>query len=765
MCTIEEKLGVFKPRNRVVLTSLVWQKNLTSTPTSIWTAPVPEGHPAWEVLRLNKALMHERGFRAVRGETGEWRLEVTLENGNEEQLVSGLTQSNLVVPAPEGLAYYPFQRAGIDFLATRSTALLADEMGCIGGDEIIGYFRRGITQRLSLREFVRRFNRPGHWPGKTYVKSLLPEGILKLNQVIAALPRGKKQTVRITFESGRTLVCTPDHELAVVGGFREAKQLQVGAEVLVSGIAVCRECGETDQVAPRARSSDGRVYGHIVVAEKMLGRTLAPAEQVDHKNGIKSDNRPENIEVLLARDLPRAHRSFLHLNGGRSAKGGEIWFLPEIDKIKAVEANGIIDVYDLVMAGPAHNFVVSGVIVHNCGKTIQLAGLLNLRGQELQRVLVVTPASVKRIWALELSKWLVRKVPIMIVKGPTRPLDLPTSGIWIINYELLTKFRSALLREPWDLIALDEAHFIKNRSSRRTKACFGLAKVARRKILLTGTPLLNRPAELWALLHFLAPAEWLNFYRFAHRYCAPFRSEWRWDFSGASNLEELNAKLRRGLMLRRLKKDVLFQLPPLTRALVPLDVGLGDLEALTRLAGLDPLKMPLELDPLSIPLDCVAKIRHELGRLKAGSALTFILEQAESSDDKFVVFAHHRAVLDELYRGLAGSGAVLVTGETPEADRQSAIERFQTDPSTRFFVASIRAMGIGVTLSAASRVIFVEQDWTPSILRQAEDRLHRISQTQAVLVQYLVVPDSIDINVMRSVIAKIEVIERTIEAA
>jgi SWI/SNF-related matrix-associated actin-dependent regulator 1 of chromatin subfamily A len=717
MCTIEEKLGVFKPQNRVVLTSLAWQKNLTSSPASIWIALVPEGHLAWEVLRLNKALMYERGFRAVRGERGEWRLEVTLEDGNGEEPVSSLTQSNLVVPVPEGLAYYPFQRAGIEFLATRSTALLADEMGCIGGDEIISYFRRGITRRLSLREFVRRFNRPGHWPGKTYVKSLLPDGTLKLNPVIAALPQGKKQTVRIIFESGRTLVCTPDHELAVVGGFREAKQLRVGVEVLVNGIAVCRECGETDQVAPRARSTDGRVYERIVIAE------------------------------------------------GRSAKGGEIWFLPKIDKVKAVEANGVIDVYDLVMAEPARNFVASDVIVHNCGKTIQLAGLLNLRGQELQRVLVVTPASVKRIWALELSKWLVRKLPIMIVKGPTQPSDLPASGIWIINYELLVKFRGPLLREPWDLIALDEAHFIKNRSSRRTKAAFGLAKVARRKILLTGTPLLNRPAELWALLHFLAPAEWPNFYRFAHRYCAPFRSEWGWDFSGASNLEELNARLRRGLMLRRLKKDVLSQLPPLTRALVPLDVGLGDLEALTRLAGLDPLKMPLELDPLLIPLDCVAKIRHELGRLKAGPALTFILEQAESSDEKFVVFAHHRAVLDELYRGLAGSGAVLVTGETAEADRQSAIERFQTDPSTRFFVGSIRAMGLGVTLSAASRVIFVEQDWTPSILRQAEDRLHRISQTQAVLVQYLVVPDSIDINVMRSVIAKIEVIERTIDAA
>jgi hypothetical protein len=114
MRTLEEKLATFKARNRDVLTSLAWQRNPTPL-TSIWAAPVPEDHPAWELLRLNKTLMHERGFRAVRGEAGAWRLEVTLEQ-------PGLTQSDLVVPAPEGLAYYPFQRVGVDFLSTRPAA-------------------------------------------------------------------------------------------------------------------------------------------------------------------------------------------------------------------------------------------------------------------------------------------------------------------------------------------------------------------------------------------------------------------------------------------------------------------------------------------------------------------------------------------------------------------------------------------------------------------------------------------------------------------
>ena len=215
-------------------------------------------------------------------------------------------------------------------------------------------------------------------------------------------------------------------------------------------------------------------------------------------------------------------------------------------------------------------------------------------------------------------------------------------------------------------------------------------------------------------------------------------------------------------MLRRLKKDVLEELPPLTRALVPLEVsGGGSLEELTRLAGFDPFALPVELDPLSIPFECVAEIRHELGRLKVEPALRFLLEQAEGYEEKTIVFAHHRAVLEELANQLPGS--ILVTGDTPLADRQAAIERFRTDPELRFFCASIMAMGVGIDLSSASRAVFVESDWTPSILRQAEDRLHRIGQARPVLIQYLVVPDSIDVNVLRAVLAKLEVIAEAIE--
>jgi SWI/SNF-related matrix-associated actin-dependent regulator 1 of chromatin subfamily A len=396
-----------------------------------------------------------------------------------------------------------------------------------------------------------------------------------------------------------------------------------------------------------------------------------------------------------------------------------------------------------------------------CGKSIQVAGLINLTAP--RKVLIIAPASMKIIWALELRKWLVDKqLSIMILKGQTKPLDLSHDGIWIVNYELLGRFRPEIVSQPLDLLVLDEAHYIKTRTSARTKLAHLFSRCAKRKILLTGTPLLARPAELWSLLHFLAPADWPNFYRFARRFCAPTKTEWGWSYDGSSNLNELNTRLRSGLMMRRLKRDVLAQLPPLTRALVPLSVsGNQALNEAVESAGYDPFNLPSNLSGSDIPFDCIARIRHELGQLKVKPAIEFIREQMEGYESKLVIFAHHRIVLTQIAAALPG--AALVTGETPAADRMAALERFTNDPQTRFFVASIHAMGIGVTLSAASQAIFVEQDWTPGILRQAEDRLHRIGQSQPVLIQYLVVPDSIDVNIMRTVIAKMEVIGRAIE--
>lgn len=168
------------------------------------------------------------------------------------------------------------------------------------------------------------------------------------------------------------------------------------------------------------------------------------------------------------------------------------------------------------------------------------------------------------------------------------------------------------------------------------------------------------------------------------------------------------------------------------------------------------------LDPERIPFELMSRIRRVTGTLKTEEALKFIKEESEGYDSKTVVFGHHRNVLEKLAGSL--ENAVLVTGDTPLAMRQARVDAFQNDPAVRFFVGSTSAMGVGVDLTASSQAIFVEFDWTPGVLSQAESRLHRLGQSDSVLVQYLVIAGSIDEKILAAVRAKMRLIDATIES-
>jgi SWI/SNF-related matrix-associated actin-dependent regulator 1 of chromatin subfamily A len=399
------------------------------------------------------------------------------------------------------------------------------------------------------------------------------------------------------------------------------------------------------------------------------------------------------------------------------------------------------------------------------GKSVQICGLLNY-DLTLRSCLIVCPASMKLCWHRELSKWLCDSRKLSIAdSGNKAGAD---SDIVIVNYDILTKLERFLSKRIWDLVVFDEGHFLKSPTAQRTIAAKALC--ARKKVILSGTPMLNRPAELWSLLNLLEPACWPNFYRFAHRYCAPVKASWGWDFSGASNQRELALLLRSRLMLRRRKKDVLPQLPPITRQVVPLSVDTSPLlksltEKLAKLFGFDPLHPPFKIDPEKIPFELISAIRRETGTLKVAQAIEFIREETSAYQHKCVVFAHHLDVLDALQNAFEPH-SVLVTGESSANMRQKAIDTFQTDEAVRYFIASTRAMGLGITLTAASHAIFVEADWTPAILEQAEARLVRIGQkASSALAQYLVVENSIDEKIFAAVQEKMAVINQIIPNA
>ena len=423
------------------------------------------------------------------------------------------------------------------------------------------------------------------------------------------------------------------------------------------------------------------------------------------------------------------------------------------------------------------------------GKTVQALGLINAV-HSIRKTLVVCPASLKINWQREAEKWLTREQRVEIVKDG-KTFSAPEADVTIINYELLSKHSETIRARKWDLLVCDESHALKNPKAARTKEIVGDYKKGKppldagRKLFLTGTPILNRPAELWTTLeYFGVEKSWKGFHE---RYCDATHDGYGWDVSGASNLEELEGKLRANCMVRRLKKDVLASLPPKRRNVVPLEQT-GAVKKLVarqieareraeanrrraeelRASGSGEESLEFREAGRLMETACadfaeVSRIRRELGVQKIPVVVDMAAEELESSGP-LLIFAHHREVVEGIAEGLREKDTKVVTltgGDSPEA-RQAAVDAFQSG-SADAFVGSIEAAGVGLTLTRSSRVIFAESSWTPAKLQQAEDRAHRIGQSDSVLVSHLVYDGSLDAAMLAAVIEKMDVADRALD--
>lgn len=386
------------------------------------------------------------------------------------------------------------------------------------------------------------------------------------------------------------------------------------------------------------------------------------------------------------------------------------------------------------------------------GKTIQALEVINRTHPN--RVLIICPAGVKYNWAKEIERFLERPHTVDVVNGFKHRLNLD-ANITIVNYDLLVS--SKIIRQLRDIVALsggfdlaivDEAHYLKNPDAKRTRRLLGnrpgegLLRVCRKRILLTGTPVLNRPMELFPILETMAPEAikpYSNDEQFGRQFCNGFREDGVWNFKGASNLDDLAKRLSK-FMLRRTKAQVLGDLPARRDSKVYFSGDDFDLEYLE-----------------SLPL---SSYRKELGILKLPLVLSFCSDIIKSSTNKVVLFCHHREVVEALCKALP---SVKFYGGMSPQEKQEAIRRFREDPSIRFITGNIAALGIGINglQEVCSHAIFVEPDWSPGVMDQAIDRLCRIGQKYSVLAQYLVVEGSIDdcmydqLNHKRGVIRRI----------
>jgi SWI/SNF-related matrix-associated actin-dependent regulator of chromatin subfamily A-like protein 1 len=415
------------------------------------------------------------------------------------------------------------------------------------------------------------------------------------------------------------------------------------------------------------------------------------------------------------------------------------------------------------------------------GKTIQSIGVINATGAK--KILIVCPASLKINWTRELKKWLVTPLTIAIEESS----NWQDADICIANYNILSKHLEIINQSKWDILIGDESHYVKNPKSQRTEAFFSIK--ANRTLLLTGTPVLNRPIELYPMLKDFGAYFARSYYSYAKRYCGGCSDRYGMDVSGSSNTEELGTKLRETCMVRRVKSQVLTELPDKMKQIIPLpkngaeaDIA-REMEAynayhqktadakkkLTEMKkeGKDKdeeyLEMVKQMKAHIASFGEIAKLRHATALKKVDVASDLIAEAVDSSGS-IIVFAHHKDVLEGVAKKLTDAGihSAIFTGETPIEERQKIVDDFQAG-KIQVFLGSIMACGTGITLTKSSHVVFLEMEWTPSVMEQAEDRAHRIGQKESVLVQYMVYDDSIDGMLAQKIVAKEEVIDSIME--
>jgi len=381
--------------------------------------------------------------------------------------------------------------------------------------------------------------------------------------------------------------------------------------------------------------------------------------------------------------------------------------------------------------------------------------------------LVVCPASLKRNWVREIQA--VVPEPACVIVGPGPMPEDDFDGWLVINYDILDKHLPALLARPWSGMVFDEAHYLKNYRSKRSRAAMQLVReTASDPVVhaLTGTPLTNRPRDLFPLLQLAGHPLGRSFATFAKRYCAGYQGEYGLVADGATNIDELTVQLH-GVMLRRTKDEVL-DLPPKMRTWLDVEIHPRAVEklnepvrALAQTSRRDRGRTTEERQAQGRLLGGLTTARRKLAILKSVQTTDY-LQSIVDQGEKVVAFSAFIPPVLRFARHF-GDAAVSITGGVSAAERQERVDRFQEDDDVRVLAANLHVGGVGLNLTAARQVVFNDLDWTPSNHWQAEDRAYRIGQTSSVNVTYMVGAGTVDEFVRGVLQSKARVIDDVID--
>jgi SWI/SNF-related matrix-associated actin-dependent regulator of chromatin subfamily A-like protein 1 len=377
------------------------------------------------------------------------------------------------------------------------------------------------------------------------------------------------------------------------------------------------------------------------------------------------------------------------------------------------------------------------------GKTVE--ALATIEADDAYPTVVVCPASLKLNWEREIERWLPHR-SVAIIQG--RAPVPPTAEITILNYEVVASHRETLARMRPRALVVDESHLCKNPQAKRTQAVRRLAESVAPdglRLALTGTPVLNHAEELISQLRVIGRLE-------------DFGSGARFSrqFRGQLSEERLHWHLRRRCFVRRLKSEVLPQLPAKRQVVVPVALS-NDREY--RLAENDVIEwlrqQPMDLRELNARIAATLRaerlaqltaLQRLAARGKLHAALAWIHDFL-ASGEALVVFCRHVEIQDAVLERFPD--ALHLLGRDPIADREAAVRAFQEPDGPQLIIGATRVAAQGITLTRASNVAFLELEWTPAMHDQAEDRCHRIGQHDAVTAWYLLAAETIDETMAR----------------
>ncbi|XP_036926302.1 DNA annealing helicase and endonuclease ZRANB3 isoform X2 [Sturnira hondurensis] len=389
------------------------------------------------------------------------------------------------------------------------------------------------------------------------------------------------------------------------------------------------------------------------------------------------------------------------------------------------------------------------------GKTIQAIAIAYFYKEEWP-LLIVVPSSLRYPWTEEIEKWIPELGPdeISVIQNKTDVGRISTSKVTVLGYGLLTTDAEALIdtlnNQNFNVVIVDESHYMKSRNASRSRILLPIVQKAKRAILLTGTPALGRPEELFMQIEALFPQKFGTWTDYAKRYCNAhvryFGKRPQWDCRGASNLNELH-QLLSDIMIRRLKNEVLTQLPPKIRQRIPFDLPSAAAKELnTSFEEWEKIMRASNSVASETIMGLITRMFKQTAIAKAGAVKDYIKMMLQNDSLKFLVFAHHVIMLQACTEAVIENKTryVRIDGSVPSSERIHLVNQFQKDPETRVAILSIQAAGQGLTFTAATHVVFAELYWDPGHLKQAEDRAHRIGQCNSVNIHYLIANGTLD---------------------